>query len=77
MFNHPTFQHIFGYDIFVTIHRSDDWICFLRSDETQWESGNSEAEAIGKMVLRVASDQANDDRRSGRRSASSIRDICS
>lgn len=65
MINLPINQHIFNGEVFVTIERAAnlDWVCFPRSNESIWETGGNEAEAVGKLVLRLAAEQTNDNRR--------------
>ncbi len=39
---------------FVTRRRPDDWVACLRDDEGVWESGRTEAEALGKLIISIA-----------------------
>lgn len=45
----------------VTKKRHSDWMAYVKDDETRWESGNSEAEAIGKLYLTLNPPQLSED----------------
>lgn len=32
--------------------RSEDWLAIFNGDRSKWESGATEAEAVGKIVIR-------------------------
>jgi hypothetical protein len=35
----------------TTEHRPNDWVAFVDDDRTRWESGRTEAEAVGKLCI--------------------------
>ena len=42
----------------TTEQRPDDWIAFVGSDRGRWESGSSEAEAIGQLLITLRGSRA-------------------
>lgn len=45
--------HLEEADMIITEKRSDDWIAFVAGDTTFWEAGQTEEQAIGKLVKSI------------------------